>query len=242
MREERLILVKGREYTVVISDEREALLEADAAGKAIIGLWHGEAEGQDLAPARYLVESEEGADQEFMEKVVCRTYGIPRLIAETDRLILREFSLEDLPFVPRESQDKEPDRIFYTPDKLAQYIECQYGFYEYGLWALEEKKSHKLVGKAGVSGLYERSGEEGAWPEIGYHIFKPYRHQGYATEVCRKLVEVVRQQFPSVCRICARIDASNEASIRVAESCGFRLIDQKYNEAGQCRYLFFVCS
>ena len=47
MREYRTVLVDGIKHTVLISDEQEALLAAQAAGRAVLGLWdprmlHGE--------------------------------------------------------------------------------------------------------------------------------------------------------------------------------------------------------
>ena len=43
------------------------------------------------------------------------------------------------------------ENVFRSPELMAHYIEKQYGFYEYGTWALEEKESGALVGMAGVS-------------------------------------------------------------------------------------------
>lgn len=243
MTEERDIVIEETAYKIVISDEKEALLAAKVAGRALIGLWNDK--GADLWPASYVVENLEDLDSRFLEQVVRRTYGLPWKIGETGRLLIREFQSEDAGKVPREETDREEDRIFYTPENLSQYIQCQYGFYEYGLWALEDKKTGELVGKAGITqGCYGRKPwkeEDMLYLELGYHVFKPYRRRGYAREACRKIVEVVTQAAQRPCCIYAKIDASNKASIRVAESCGLSVTVQRYNEAGQWRCLCSGC-
>lgn len=270
MREEREVWVEGTRYPVIISDEKEALLAANAAGRAIIGLWRRtpepsedeerEADGgqqeraiwQDLSPARYLAESIEDLEPEYLERVVRRTFGMPWKIGETRRLIIREFETKDSCHVPPEPEDTEADRIFSRPDLLEEYIRFQYGFYEYGIWALTEKESGKLVGKAGVADLEidwsqweltEEGQPEEEQPEraleLGYHIFAPFRACGYASESCREIIRYMRRQFP--CRIYAKIDASNEASIRVARSCGLKLIGRRYTGAGRWQYLYAAC-
>ena len=44
MQEIRIAIVNDREIPVLISDEKEALLAAKAAGRALIGLWRPEQE------------------------------------------------------------------------------------------------------------------------------------------------------------------------------------------------------
>ena len=39
MKETRMVTINNREIPILISDEKEALLAAKAAGGAIIGLW-----------------------------------------------------------------------------------------------------------------------------------------------------------------------------------------------------------
>lgn len=270
---------------MVISDEREALLAASAAGRAVIGLWRrgrepeaeeqagpdtGQTEHeewQDLSSARYLVESAEDLEPEYLERVVRRTFGMPWVIGETKRLIIREFEIKDSQRMPSEPEDTEADRIFSRPDLLSEYIRCQYGFYEYGIWALMDKQSRQLVGKAGAADLeidwsqWELTEEErrrkrrrdGVKPwagksqtgeperalELGYHIFMPFRNCGYASESCREIIRYMKQQFP--CRVYAKTDASNEASIRVARSCGLKLIGRRCTGAGQWQYLYAEC-
>ena len=117
MKTERMIQLNGEVHSVLISDEPEALQAARAAGRAFVGLWHRK-QNADLSAAEYLVEHLEDADEEYLEQVVRRHLGLPWMIGETKRLLIREFCLEDATRVPREAEDGEADQIFYTPKRL----------------------------------------------------------------------------------------------------------------------------
>lgn len=241
MREERTVWVDDRPYIVVLSDEKKTLLAAQAAGRVIVGVLQGEMAAEQVSSlgsaVRYLVETPETADERYLERVVRRTLGLPWIIAQTERLIVREFTVTDISSVPHEGGDTEADMVFYTPELLAEYIRCQYGFFEYGIWALVEKKSGRLIGKAGVTGADNwMRGAVGAVAggeclELGYHIFEPYRRQGYAIEACQAIMEALGEDLAEeseqdTIHLCARADMSNVASIRVLKSCGFQFVSQ----------------
>ena len=94
---EREVTIAGQTYPVILSDENEALQAAKAAGRAIVGLWRENEEKQpaDYSSCLYLITDPEDADETFLERVVRRHLALPWLIAETDRLIIREFSQDD---------------------------------------------------------------------------------------------------------------------------------------------------
>ena len=240
MKKEYEIVVEGQTCGVVVSDENKALLAAGADGRAFIGLWR---DGRDLPGARYVVESEEVLTQDYLERVVRRTLGLPWHIAETKRLLIREFQPGDEKQIPKEPEDREADAVFRSEKELREYIRCQYGFFQYGIWAVVHKKTGKLVGKAGVANLQwtlEDGGEQAgrvSGLELGYHIFAPYRRKGYGREACQAVLAWCREELDSP-KVYAKIDASNEASIHLARKLGFRLTGQKYIESGQCRCLY----
>lgn len=228
MTEERNVAVEEKTYCVVISDDQETLLAARAAGRVPVGLL-GE---KDLSAARYLIETMDTADEQFLERVVRRELGLPWIIGESDRLILREFTMEDLTQIPQEPGDQDADRVFYTPDSLEAYIRGQYGFFEYGLWAVVRKEDGRIMGKAGVVGAEENPLKL----ELGYHIFLPYRRRGYAQEACRMILDYVTETYE--CPVYAVTEDANRASRCLLEKLGFELMTQKYNgsEPGRCRY------
>ncbi len=249
MREERVVWLEGTPHVVVLSDDNEALLAAQAAGRAVVGILNcGSAE---TLSAVYLAEHMSAVTDSYLERIVRRHLGLPWIVMETRRLLIREFQAEDARQIPREECAGEADKIFSDERKLADYIRCQYGFYEYGIWAVTEKESGRIIGKAGVSRMEEQKPEEmfsgtGAltimelpmrkrngnifldkpvlWIELGYHIFEPYRRKGYALEACRGIIEYLngeyREQAEDI-RIYAKTDACNQASVKVLRALGF---------------------
>jgi RimJ/RimL family protein N-acetyltransferase len=87
----------------------------------------------------------------------------------------------------------------------------------YGLFALEEKTTGALVGRAGI---FEPDG----WPgfELGWMLRRASWGQGYATEAARR---VLRHAFTEMNRerVISLIRDGNARSIRVAERLGERL-------------------
>lgn len=229
MTEERTVIIDGTQYGIVLSDERETLLAARAAGRVPVGLWNDQA---DLSMVRYLVEDMEAADEAFLERVVRREMGLPWKIAESSRLLLREFEEEDWKRVMPEAQDTDQDRVFCGKETLEAYIGNQYAFYEYGVWAVVRRSDGVLLGTAGVVGAEERE-DTGLWLELGYHIFEPYRRCGYAMEACRLIIDYVQEEYDAP--IYARTKWSNLASRSLLEKLGFA--KEREDEAEVVRYV-----
>lgn len=227
--------------TVVISDEPEALLAAKAAGRAIIGVEEitpgGGAEfaGQRLC-APYIAPGWEHATRELAELAARRFFGLPWIIGETKRLLIRELRAEDCDLIPPQEELSGAEELFRDREKLKAYIKVQYGFYEYGTWAVVRREDGLLAGLAGVTQprlpaeLARRLDEvcqaqesvSGPFLELGYRIFTPYRRRGYASEACREILEYTKEVLG--CRACALIEAENKASRHTAESLGLVLV------------------
>ncbi len=108
-----------------------------------------------------------------------------KIIAETERLLLRELVDEDLPGLCRVLQDTEVtyayERVF--PEKevrswLKRQFQC-YAMEGFGMWAVVLKETGEMIGHAGIS--MQVYGDE-ELPEIGYMFEKAFWHQGFATE------------------------------------------------------------
>ena len=206
------VTVEGIRYPVTVSDDNEALLAAAAAGRAIIGIWNPSANlsGAGFDACLYLVCEAEAADDRLLEKAVRRRYGFPWMIAETERLLIREFTADD-PLEP-ESED-DGGGVFSDRVRRDDYIVNQYRFHECGLWALVEKEKGLIIGKAGIT--------DG---ELGYHIYRPFRRCGYAFEACRAIIGYAKKELDLAC-IRLKTDNKNEASVRLAEKLGFTMRD-----------------
>lgn len=241
---EREITVEGNVFRVTISDDHVALRSAYAEGRAIVGLWDRERTGQCLDPARYLVETPEDINDEFLERVVRRHLGLPWKIATTSRLDIREFIPMDCRNIPNEPDGGRDGAVFLGEESLKDYIKCQYGFYEYGIWAIVNSRTGRLVGKAGISNI-EVSGQpefseaiknNDTPVELGYHIFSPYRRQGYGKEACQAILQYAAFNVSE--RIYARIREENRSSIKLAEELGFGLIAQTGSGSAPRMYLY----
>lgn len=219
MREERKVTVNGESHTVVISDEREALLAASAAGRASVAVWDGK--NGEFLPAAFAVESPEDADEEFLQRVVRRKLGLPWEICRTGRLIIREFAESDADSIPPGETGGPGDGIFQDREKLQAYIGQQYGFCQYGIWAVTDKESGRLVGMAGFG---PPAGDMDGL-EMGYHIFAPWRRRGYGLESCRAVLEWERREIGLP--VWARIHRDNTPSLRLAGRLGFQVFREE---------------
>ncbi|WP_242647776.1 GNAT family N-acetyltransferase [Lacrimispora saccharolytica] len=241
---EQELTIEGNVFQVTISDDHEALRSAFAEGRAVVGLWDRGRTNQNLAPAAYVVESLGDLNDEFLERVVRRNEGLPWNIARTQRLTIREFVPGDFAFLPHEPEAGASGDIFLKEESLKEYIRHQYRFYEYGIWALIERGSGKLVGKAGISNL-DLEGQDELFHaiknndtpvELGYHIFSPYRRNGYGKEACSAILSYAASAVSE--RIYARIHEGNSGSRKLAEGLGFRLIARTHSGSapGLCLY------
>lgn len=145
---------------------------------------------------------------------------------ETERLIIRKLTKRDIPvwaefFLEKESlgflglkDDKQPC------DHSEEWLDRQFRRYrsgEYGLMALVEKDSMKLIGQGGIILMnVEREGEL----EIGYHIIPVYRGKGYATEAAAAFRDYIFENEIADSAITV-INTVNVVSMKVSEKLGF---------------------
>lgn len=243
MRVTRIAKVNNREIPVLISDEKEALLAAKAAGRAIVGLWRPGMDMEEISAAPYAVEKLSDAAGEFLERIARRHLGLPWRICETERLLIREMFGDDFD----EVWENQIGHGFGTVEELLAYTKYQYTFYEFGFWALVDKESQELVGVAGLkvpeekegpeedAEVFERQGKSlkqerepdrrgkdfGFTLELGYHIFRAFRKQGYGRESCRAILRYGEKELGAD-RFLVRISKENMASKALAVSLGFR--------------------
>ena len=111
-----------------------------------------------------------------------------KTILETERLLLREYVIEDFDALYEILSDEETMRHYPAPfdaDRVRRWITWNLDNYEkygFGLWAVVLKETGELIGDCGVT-MQNIDGE--LLPEIGYHIHKKYWHRGFAKEAAR---------------------------------------------------------
>ena len=192
--------------------------------------------GMEALRAKILLSSPWDIDAGDFEKIYRRLYHLPWIIGTTPRLLLREMMLSDIPalyalydgeakrYLPPLSDDPEEEKKI-----LRAYIEKVYGLMGYGYWAVIERKTGELVGRAGF-GVPARE-EDPA--ELGYVIRRDKREKGYAEEAVQAAIDYERRMlcFPGVI---ALTEVENIPSRRLLVSLGFRELPRQKD--GLCRY------
>lgn len=133
------------------------------------------------------------------------------LTLETDRLILREFRVEDCHDVQEIGEEYSKS---FIKTVLAQQKEQPRVSYQF---ALINKPDEKLIGHCG---FYIKSIENEAG-EIGYALNRSYWNQGYMTEAVRRVVDFGFTQL-GLHRIYSSCDPGNIGSYRVMEKLGMK--------------------
>jgi [ribosomal protein S5]-alanine N-acetyltransferase len=146
-----------------------------------------------------------------------------RAILETDRLLLREFVMDDVDDFFRMVSD--PDMTRFTGDGCQTLEEARkrleegpfqdYRKYGYGRWAAVYKPTGKVIGFAGLKHL-DDVGEV----DLGFRFFKDYWGKGLATEASRVILAYSFDTL-QLKRIIGIADMDNKASVRVLEKVGF---------------------
>lgn len=194
------------EKHICISDNCRVLRYARDAGWAVIAcrdfvLEEQERRGEDTYFISYAVEDLSVLDREYLETVYCRCHQLPRRIADTERLFIREIALSDLEDLMEvfDSNDKTDFfEAFYDCREDAEafldaYIRDVYRFYEYGIWGIYLKASEKMIG---IAGFTPREGDgEKTVLELGYAVSKKYQNRGYAKEACRAVVTYAEENL-----------------------------------------------
>ncbi|UCE04405.1 MAG: GNAT family N-acetyltransferase [bacterium] len=148
------------------------------------------------------------------------------LILQTNRLILRLFTLEDAPAVQRLAGEKDIAATTlhiphpYEDGMAEEWIGKHQEEYEKGeqvTFAIVHREEKYLVGAIGLSGIRE----EHERAEIGYWIGKPYWNQDYCTEAVKAVLQYSFDVL-KLNRVYARHFKRNPASGRVMQKVGMK--------------------
>ena len=147
---------------------------------------------------------------------------------ETQRLRLRAFRNDDLDAYAAMCADAEVMRFIGTGKVLDRGDAWRsmagmlghWALRGYGMWALEEKSSGRLVGRAGFL-------DPEGWPgfELGWFLGREHWGRGYATEAARRALDHAFGELRRD-RVISLIRPDNAPSIRVAERLGERRVEE----------------
>ena len=107
-----------------------------------------------------------------------------------------------------------------TGDALRMWVE--HGGPDDGGWFVTLAEDGRVVGDCGTAGPPDEQGRQ----EIGYGLAAPFRGQGLGTEAVRVMADWLAA-LPEVRALTADVEVGNEASRRLLERLGFRLVDER---------------
>jgi RimJ/RimL family protein N-acetyltransferase len=146
------------------------------------------------------------------------------IILETERLILREWTLDDAPALFEICRDAEVMRYIGTGkpykmlDEAEKFLDWAVAYQKangFCRWALLEKSSGKIVGSCGYAYTHEMPE-----PELGYLFARDVWGKGFATETARACLDYGFEKL-AFREIIAITDLENVASQKVLEKIGF---------------------
>jgi RimJ/RimL family protein N-acetyltransferase len=160
----------------------------------------------------------------------------PGFRIETARLVLREFTRADAPYMLRQLNESSfieniADRGVRSLEQAAAYLEngaiASYRSTGFGFWAVVEKSGG---GTIGMCGLVKRPNLDHA--DLGYAFLPEFTGHGYAFEAGAACVEAARRDF-ALAQLLAIVNPENAASRRLLEKLGFQLQAIRAVHAGE---------
>lgn len=180
----------------------------------------------------FCVENLSDINEEYKEMVYCRTYGLPITIIETDRLVIREIKVEDVPRLYELYADESITRymeglyedINQELEYTQKYIENIYGFYGFGMWVIVLKENDQVIGRAG---LEYKEGYDGL--ELGFMLGVDYQKKGYAYEACNAILDYAVRELEQA-SFYAIVHEQNSSSLHLCEKLGFNKAEGYVND------------
>ena len=146
------------------------------------------------------------------------------VIVETDRLVIRLFSLSDAGAMHSIFGDPEVMRfgdgvqtVEWVQEWLRSCLENYRQKSRIGPWAVIEKNSESVIGYCGLFYFPDVCGQPET--ELGYRLARRHWGRGYATEAARAVLNYAFNTL-HLPRLIAIIDPQNVRSIRVVEKLG----------------------
>lgn len=223
-RKSRRSNVQMTQETLYLTDLLEEYSLLREQGSLVLPYRH-EGNGEEaFAGAEYVIEQIEDIDYEVIDMVYRRMVGLPWEIFRTKRCIVRETIEEDVDglyaIYAEPAITEYMEGLYHDRDEEAAYIQDyrrkMYGFYGYGIWTILDKADGQIIGRAGINW---REGFD--IPELGFMIGVPWQRQGFAYEVCQKILHYAHDEI-GFCQMQALVREHNEKSCALCHKLGFK--------------------
>lgn len=161
---------------------------------------------------------------------------------DSDRLFLREMTMDDFDALYKVLADKEIMQHYpYTFDeeRVRAWIQRNMDRYEkfgFGLWAVCLKETGEMIGDCGLT-LQNIEGE--MLPEIGYHIRADQQRKGYAREAAAAVRDwaFANTDYPALYSYCKY---TNVPSYKTAEAIGMHFEKEYTDEANEITHVSVI--
>jgi len=159
-------------------------------------------------------------------------------MTESERLIFRPFTLDDLPMLIEQRSDPDVNKYLggtklQNPDALSKrirfYISC-YESHGFGMCAMIWKPTGEMIGSAGLQPL---DGTDEI--EVGYSMIKEYWGKGIGTEAARAWLNHGFREA-GLDRIVAVAQTGNRASMHIMEKLGMTYEKSEVHYGSECAF------
>jgi RimJ/RimL family protein N-acetyltransferase len=155
-----------------------------------------------------------------------------KMIIETERLILREYTYDDFNELYKILSDPITMKHYpkpYDEKGTKRWIGWSlenYQKYGFGLWAIILKETNQFIGDCGIT---IQNINNKLLPEVGYHINKNFWRCGYAKEAGKAVIDWGFKNT-NYDALYSYMNAENVASYSTAASIGMIKVDEYYDE------------
>ena len=165
-----------------------------------------------------------------------------KMILETERLFLREMTIDDFDALYAVLSDAEIMQHYpysFDEERVRSWIERNMKRYTddgFGLWAVCLKDTGEMIGDCGLT-LQNIDGT--MLPEIGYHIRRDQQRKGYAKEAAAAVRDWAFQntEYPALYSYCKY---TNVGSFKTAESIGMHFEKEYEDEANKITHVSVI--
>lgn len=114
-----------------------------------------------------------------------------------------------------------------------------YELCDMGYWCVIKKDTGEIIGRAGVEPKYWNDSKTVV--EMGYVIDEQFRHQGFAYEACKAILQVSGQRGARYLH--CRIQRDNQPSVELVKKLGFVKTDYHLNQDSEDMEVWrYTCS
>lgn len=195
---------------VRITDNIDKIREYQRQGIPCILVLNDKNSGLDTSCAKYCALLDEDITSEdkvreilgdaYLDLVEARALGKPLIISSSDRIIIRELTIDDAEAIYDLYENSNTHFLedFYDSKEearaiISRYINDVYNFYGYGLWAVTLRENEKVIGIVGFTP--RDSSDEVMDIELGYAIHPDFQQKGYGLEAAMAAVNYAKENI-----------------------------------------------